>query len=140
DGAGRRRAAQHFRLRRRAHTLANNPGTLQQRINIVAALSSRLRLRLNPAKCRTLHLSGQHPVGTRPTRFLIEREPVPTIGDFVGHAFLGKPVGYLALHDDATISDAVDLGKRLLNSVLAPWQRLDINTPHTLSECFLNTS
>ncbi|CAN8007572.1 unnamed protein product, partial [Ixodes pacificus] len=100
--------------------LANNPGTLQLRINLVAALSSRLGLRLNQAKCRTLHLSGQYPVGTRPTRRLIERELVPIIGDFVVHSFLGRPVGYRVLHDEATISDAVNLGKRLLNSVLAP--------------------
>ncbi|EEC01311.1 reverse transcriptase, putative [Ixodes scapularis] len=105
--------------------LADDPDMLQQRINTVAALSGRLGLKLNPAKCRTIHLTGEHPVGTRPTTFTIDESPIPTIGDFAGHSFLGRPVGYRVLADNATIRDAINLGKRLLTSVLAPWQRLD---------------
>ncbi|XP_077498739.1 uncharacterized protein LOC144109832 [Amblyomma americanum] len=47
--------------------LANSPEELQARIDKVTALSSRLGLQLNPGKCKTLHLSGRTPVGTRPT-------------------------------------------------------------------------
>ncbi|EEC14763.1 hypothetical protein IscW_ISCW010420 [Ixodes scapularis] len=99
---------------------ANNPGTLQQRLNTVAVLVSQLGLWQNPAKCRTFHLSGQQLVGTRPTSFLIEHVLVPTIGDLIRHSFLDRPVRYRVLHDDATISDAVNPSKRLLGSVVAP--------------------
>lgn len=50
--------------------LADDPGSLQSRINVAATLSSRLGLRLNPAKCKSLHLSGKTPVGPRPTHGL----------------------------------------------------------------------
>lgn len=105
--------------------LADDPDTLQSRINTVATLAARLGLHLNPAKCRSLHLSGKTPVGTRPTSFHIGGQPIPHIDDFASHDFLGRPVGYRVLTEEATIDDAITLGKRLLTSMLAPWQRID---------------
>lgn len=92
---------------------------------MVAALSSRLGLQLNPAKCRSLHMSGKQPVGTRPTQFLIWEAAIFYMRDFEGHAFLGRPVGYRLLPDTTCVDDAITLGRRLLTSMLAPRQRLD---------------
>ncbi|XP_049527461.1 uncharacterized protein LOC125947135 [Dermacentor silvarum] len=105
--------------------LADDPGLLQSRINVAATLSSQLGLRLNPAKCKSLHLSGQTPVGTRPTTFTVYGTPITSIGDFEAHAFLGRPVGFSVLPDRATVDEAISVGRRLLTSMLAPWQRLD---------------
>ncbi|KAL1484160.1 hypothetical protein MTO96_032752 [Rhipicephalus appendiculatus] len=105
--------------------LAEDPATLQCRLNVVTALSDRLRLRLKPAKCRTLHLSRLHPVGTRPTTFTVGGVPVPALADFEGHRFLGRPVGFRVLPDQTTVDEAIHLGRRLLSSMFTPWQRLD---------------
>nr|XP_054921325.1 uncharacterized protein LOC129382025 [Dermacentor andersoni] len=105
--------------------LADEQGTLQSRINVVATLSSQLGLRLNPAKCKSLHLSGKTPVGTRPTTFTVYGTPIPSISDFEAHTFLGRPVGFSVLPDQATVDEAINVGRRLLTSMLAPWQRLD---------------
>ncbi|XP_037508774.1 uncharacterized protein LOC119385401 [Rhipicephalus sanguineus] len=106
--------------------LAKDPATsLQRRLNMVTALSDRLKLRLKPAKCRTLHLSGRYPVGTRPNTFTVGSDPVPALADFEGHRFLGRPVGFRVLPDQTTVDEAIHLGRKLLSSMLAPWQRLD---------------
>lgn len=105
--------------------LADDIATLQTRIDLIATMSERLGLRLNPAKCRTLHLSGQMPVGTRPTVFSIRETAIPVIEDFDSHEFLGRPIGYRVIPPEATVNEAIDLGKRLLSSMLAPWQRID---------------
>ncbi|KAL1433277.1 hypothetical protein MTO96_012677 [Rhipicephalus appendiculatus] len=105
--------------------LAEDPATLQGRLNVVTALSDRLGLRLKPAQCRTLHLSWRHPVGTRPTTFTVGGDPVPALADFEGHRFLGRPVGFRVLPDQTTVDEAIHLGRRLLSSMLTPWQRLD---------------
>nr|XP_037284215.1 uncharacterized protein LOC119176986 [Rhipicephalus microplus] len=105
--------------------LAGDPATLQRRLNVVTALSDPLGLRLKPAKCRTLHLSGRYPVGTRPTIFTVGSVPVPALADFEGHRFLGCPVGFRVLPDQTTVDEAIHLGRRLLSSMLTPWQRLD---------------
>nr|XP_050025004.1 uncharacterized protein LOC126519686 [Dermacentor andersoni] len=105
--------------------LAADPTTLQSRLDRVTALSARLGLRLNAAKCRSLHLSGRHPVGTRPTPFTVGGDPIPALGDFEGHKFLGRPVGFRVLPDETTVDEAIHLGRKLLSSMLAPWQRLD---------------
>nr|XP_050025000.1 uncharacterized protein LOC126519682 [Dermacentor andersoni] len=105
--------------------LAADPTTLQSRLDRVTALSARLGLRLNAAKCRSLHLSGRHPVGTRPTSFTAGGDPIPALGDFEGHKFLGRPVGFRVLPDETTVDEAIHLGRKLLSSMLAPWQRLD---------------
>nr|XP_037289623.1 uncharacterized protein LOC119183546 [Rhipicephalus microplus] len=105
--------------------LAADPTTLQRRLNVVTALSDRLGLRLKPAKCRTLHLSGRYPVGTRPTTFTVGGVPVPALADYEGHRFLGRPVGFRVLPDQTTVDEAIHLGRKLLSSMLTPWQRLD---------------
>lgn len=104
---------------------AGDPATLQRRLNVVTALSAQLGLRLKPAKCRTLHLSGRYPVGTRPTTFTIGSDLVPALADYEGHQFLGRPVGFRVLPDQTTVDEAIHLGRKLLSSVLTPWQRLD---------------
>ncbi|XP_070382703.1 uncharacterized protein [Dermacentor albipictus] len=105
--------------------LAADPTTLQSRLDRVTALSARLGLRLNTAKCRSLHLSGRHLVGTRPTSFTVGGDAIPALGDFEEHNFLGRPVGFRVLPDETTVDEAVHLGRKLLSSMLAPWQRLD---------------
>nr|XP_054921179.1 uncharacterized protein LOC129381932 [Dermacentor andersoni] len=91
--------------------LAADPTTLQSRLDRVAALSARLALRLNAAKCRSLHLSGRHPVGTRPTSFTVGGDPIPALGDFEGHKFLGRPLGFRVLPDETTVDEAIHLAE-----------------------------
>ncbi|KAL1415245.1 hypothetical protein MTO96_029515 [Rhipicephalus appendiculatus] len=77
--------------------LAEHPATLQCRLNVVTVLSDRLGLRLKPAKCRTLHLSGRHPVGTRPTTFTVGGRPGPGTGGLRGAPVPGATCGVQAL-------------------------------------------
>ncbi|KAL1476202.1 hypothetical protein MTO96_018718 [Rhipicephalus appendiculatus] len=98
---------------------------LQDRINVVATLAGQLGLRLNPKKCRSLHLSGRTPLGTRATKFFIDGEEIPRIGDYESQAFLGRPVGFSLLPDHTTVDEAISVGRTLLQSMLAPWQRID---------------
>ncbi|KAL1481296.1 hypothetical protein MTO96_015732 [Rhipicephalus appendiculatus] len=76
---------------------------LQDRINVVATLAAQLGLRLNPKKCRSLHLSGRAPVGTRATKFFVDGEEIPRIGDYESQTFLGRPVGFSLLPDHITV-------------------------------------
>lgn len=52
--------------------LANNKDDLQHAINQAKTSLSPLGLSLNPGKCASLHISGQHPVGVRDTVFRLD--------------------------------------------------------------------
>lgn len=104
---------------------ADNPEALQQRINTVETLAGQLGLMLKPAKRKILHLSGSTRVGTRPTTFFVNGQPIPYLSDFEGHHFLGRPVGNRVLSDGGTVRDTIQTGKKLLHSMLAPWQWID---------------
>ncbi|KAL1475346.1 hypothetical protein MTO96_037362 [Rhipicephalus appendiculatus] len=95
---------------------------LQDRINVVATLAGQLGLRLNPKKCRSLHLSGRTPVGTRATKFFVDGEEIPRIGDYESQAFLGRPVGFSLLPDHTTRST---LRCGVARSGKMEWARLD---------------
>ncbi|XP_072140745.1 uncharacterized protein [Dermacentor andersoni] len=96
------------------------------RIVAADALASESGLALNPNKCRSLHLSGAHPVGTRPSIFKDAGAAIPAMADFDSQKFLGRPVGFRVLADDINIIDhAIQRGTALLSSLLAPWQRHD---------------
>lgn len=107
--------------------LADCPALLQQRIDMVEALSTPLGLSLNPGKCTTLHLSGVTPVGMRPTVFRVSGVPVTALSDSEPLRYLGRPVGFrLPQRAGANvIEDAIRNATAIFSSLLAPWQRID---------------
>lgn len=105
--------------------LARDPASLQASINLIEEEAGRLGLSLNAAKCRSLHLSGCSPVGLRGSQFLVNGTPIPVIRDFEAFAYLGRPVGFNILQDGSDVDATIQLGTRILGSMLAPWQRLD---------------
>ncbi|XP_075723837.1 uncharacterized protein LOC142765918 [Rhipicephalus microplus] len=94
-------------------------------MNVVAALAGQLGLRLNPKKCRSLHLSCRTPVGTRDTKFFVDGEEIPRISDYESQSFLGRPVGFSLLQDRSKVDEAISVGRTLLESMLALLQRID---------------
>ncbi|KAL1415293.1 hypothetical protein MTO96_029564 [Rhipicephalus appendiculatus] len=101
--------------------LASSPELLRHLIDRIEAISSRLGLSLNPAKCSSLHISGRSPVGMRPTRFTVSGTTIASLRDREPQRFLGRPVGFRLLPTSGNILDA----RRILSFMLAPWQRLD---------------
>ncbi|XP_064462357.1 uncharacterized protein LOC135372827 [Ornithodoros turicata] len=104
--------------------MAASPEELQDHLDLISRLAWKIGLSLNPTKCRTMHLSGVQPVGLRPTQFFIEGMPVQPIREYESFKYLGRSVGFNPLPDNSTIDDAVELGRKILTSVLAPWQRM----------------
>ncbi|KAL1476219.1 hypothetical protein MTO96_036674 [Rhipicephalus appendiculatus] len=106
--------------------VASTPALLQQRIDRIEEVASRLGLSLNPAKCSSLHMSGRSPVGMRPTRFTVSGITIAALRDGEPQRFLGRPVGFCLLPTSGNVIDAaIDRARCILSSMLAPWQRLD---------------
>ncbi|XP_064465443.1 uncharacterized protein LOC135376960 [Ornithodoros turicata] len=105
--------------------LADTAEALQARIDTVECIAGSIGLKLNPSKCRTLHMSEKHPVGLRHSLFTVRGTPIPPIQDGETFNYLGRPVGFNVMPDGSTITEAIELGRKLLESLLAPWQRLD---------------
>lgn len=105
--------------------LAGSPEELQRRLDAVTATARRLSLTFNADKCTTLHFSGLSPVGCRNTSFSVENHEIPNLSDFDQTTFVGKEFGYKILSNWAKLADFMKTGETLLNSSLAPWQRLD---------------
>ncbi|KAL1415251.1 hypothetical protein MTO96_029521 [Rhipicephalus appendiculatus] len=107
-------------------TLATSPSQLQRRIDRVEALATALGLALNPAKCTSLHMSGITPVGMRPIRVTVSGVAIEALRNHDPQRFHGRPVGFeLRLTDSAVVDTAINQARKILSSMLAPWQRLD---------------
>lgn len=77
--------------------IANNPVELQASIDAVHNGLDMLGLRLNAAKCASLHLSGRRPVGVRDTQFMLCGSPLHPLveGQMVsGRRSLDHTCGY----------------------------------------------
>ncbi|GBN01780.1 Retrovirus-related Pol polyprotein from type-1 retrotransposable element R2 [Araneus ventricosus] len=70
-----------------------------------------------------LHVSGLTPVGVRNSPF-IDNAQIKNIEEGYFHKFLGKPVGFNPCPDYQYLSDIAIIATRLLESCLAPWQRI----------------
>ncbi|GFQ89979.1 retrovirus-related Pol polyprotein from type-1 retrotransposable element R2, partial [Trichonephila clavata] len=105
--------------------LANDQGELQSLLDLTCASLQKLQLSLNPDKCATLHLSGQTPVGSRPTRFLINEVEIRSLNDGESFQYLGKPVGFWIGRNYSSVNDAIRDGHKIATSKLSPWQKLD---------------
>ncbi|XP_064462368.1 uncharacterized protein LOC135372839 [Ornithodoros turicata] len=105
--------------------LAASPVDLQRRIDKVVAEVERLGMSFNAGKCAAMHISGHIPVGMRATIFNVNGNSIPPLRNFEEIVYLGKPVGFSLLNGDSEVHNMIDLGQKLLCSMLAPWQRLD---------------
>ncbi|GFQ80717.1 retrovirus-related Pol polyprotein from type-1 retrotransposable element R2 [Trichonephila clavata] len=105
--------------------LANDQDELQSLLDLTCTSLQKLQLSLNPDKCATLHLSGQTPVGSRPTRFLINEVEIRSLNDGESFQYLGKPVGFWIGRNYSSVNDAIRDGHKIATSKLSPWQKLD---------------
>ncbi|GFR03036.1 retrovirus-related Pol polyprotein from type-1 retrotransposable element R2 [Trichonephila clavata] len=105
--------------------LANDQGELQSLLDLTCASLRKLQLSLNPDKCATLHLSGQTPVGSRPTRFHINEVEIRSLNDGESFQYLGKPVGFWIGRNYSSVNDAIRDGHKIAISKLSPWQKID---------------
>ncbi|GIY87765.1 retrovirus-related Pol polyprotein from type-2 retrotransposable element R2DM, partial [Caerostris darwini] len=102
--------------------IATSPTELQDMLDLLDQLMTRLGLHLNPNKSFAFHLQGFTPVGTRDTAFVNNHRLISIQeGDF--HKFLGKPVGFNAVPNYSSLNDLAELGVKLVTSKLTPWQR-----------------
>ncbi|KAG8179209.1 hypothetical protein JTE90_004037 [Oedothorax gibbosus] len=105
--------------------LGKSPDELQYLRDLLPSLSRRLGLSINPAKCRSIHLSGTTPRGHRTTSFLIDDQPLEVIPDHVPASFLGTPIGFQLFQNTEEVEKILALAKKIGESCLAPWQRID---------------
>ena len=105
--------------------LLGSPMTLQNSIDTMASHLTKLGLTPNPSKCKTLHVSGQRPVGVRDTSFSALGVPIPSLVEGEAFTYLGNPIGFKALPPGATLEHITSCALKILRSNLAPWQRMD---------------
>lgn len=96
----------------------------QNTINRIKDFLDRLGLKLNPHKCKSKHISPSSSA-CLPTKFTIGDEQVPHLETFKRTKYLGKSIGFRLCEDNAKMEEFTELGKSILCSSLAPWQKLD---------------
>ena len=105
--------------------ITKNNEAMQTVVDSTVEACDALELVINPRKTTYMHWSGQQPRGPRNTSITIKETTVTALEEFQTTKFLGKPIGFNAIASDTRIDDAIEKAKKILNSKLAPWQRLD---------------
>ncbi|KAL4103983.1 hypothetical protein QTP88_019296 [Uroleucon formosanum] len=90
--------------------ISNNPVELQASIDAAHNGLDMLGLRLNAAKCASLHLSGRWPVGVRDTQFMLCGSPLNPLVEGEAATFLGAQVGFNIVPPLITLADIIDIG------------------------------
>ncbi|GIY90132.1 retrovirus-related Pol polyprotein from type-1 retrotransposable element R2 [Caerostris extrusa] len=96
--------------------LADSPIQLQNNLNCVFELLSKLSLFLNPTKSKSIHFCGSPPAGVWDTSFYINDIPILRMEEFEFTKFLGKPVGFNACPNYTNINDLCELGMTIMCS------------------------
>lgn len=68
---------------------------------------------------------GINPRACCPTEFIINGSLVHYLMEFDEMLFLGKPVGFQLINDHSSVKEYYEKATSLINSALAPWQKLD---------------
>lgn len=103
--------------------IEDNKEDLEETIVALVEFYDKIGLTLNPNKCKTIHITGDAKVVN--TVFHIKGIPIPTLAEFEPTKYLGKPFGFHLFEDNMEINRFIDVGKKILESELAPWQKLD---------------
>ncbi|GBO37569.1 Retrovirus-related Pol polyprotein from type-1 retrotransposable element R2 [Araneus ventricosus] len=105
--------------------LGDSPEELQDMLDVVLDEMTKIGLKLNPSKSFSFHFSGSTPVTVPPSSFRLGGETIQPILEYQFTKFLGKPVGFNPVPDYSTFNTFGDCAKKLLASLLSPWQKLD---------------
>ncbi|GIY31140.1 retrovirus-related Pol polyprotein from type-1 retrotransposable element R2 [Caerostris darwini] len=89
--------------------LADSQNHLQDSINSVHDLLQRISLRLNPTKCKTLHICAGVPAGVRNTSFSVQGTPIPAMENFDSTGFLVSLSGLMPARTTLTSTICVNL-------------------------------
>lgn len=93
-------------------------------IDILVRTAARIGLTVNLKKCFSVHIASDHQ-STVPTTFKINDQDINTLGRFDVTKYLGKPFGFYVLPDSNRLEDFIAVGKEILTSSLAPWQKIN---------------
>lgn len=96
---------------------------LERTLQEIVDFTTKIGLTINAAKCRTIHLTGKSRCAD--TQFFQNGTPIPVLREFEPAKYLGKPFGFHILEDEEEIETIIEKGKNILQSELAPWQKLD---------------
>lgn len=105
--------------------IADSPQELQTSIDATHNGLGRFELRLNAAKCASLHLFSRRPVGARDTHFTLNGSVLRPLAESEAATFRGAQVSFNIVPPLSTLADIIDIGLRIARSMLAPWQRID---------------
>lgn len=93
-------------------------------IQLLIDTATKIGLSVNPKKCYSLHINEDHSTCLN-TEFKINNTPAAILFNYDVSTYLGKPFGFHIAPDSNDINDYINTGKKIINSQLAPWQKLD---------------
>ncbi|XP_023226012.1 uncharacterized protein LOC111626755 [Centruroides sculpturatus] len=107
-------------------TIVSNSTTgLQAQLDLLSTWAQCSGLAFNPSKCATLSVASKYRCATNPS-FTIQESSIPQLGKNDYYQHLGVPTGFsLGKSAEAIIDDIISDLKRIDNSRLAPWQKID---------------
>ena len=102
-----------------------NQVMLQTLLDLANKLASQIGLIFNLNKCVNLHYSCTCRAGARGTLFNLNGSTIPHLSDGEPHSFLGRPIWSFLPKDIDSLEGLKFFANKILNSKLAPWQRLN---------------
>lgn len=102
---------------------SNTPEDMQNTINRIVDTVNKLGLTLNIQKCKIVQF---HPKRSkRHDKFYIGQDEITSLEEFQPTQYLGKPIGFNLFENRENIDEYIQSGIRIIDSKLAPWQKLD---------------
>ncbi|CAB3261608.1 unnamed protein product [Arctia plantaginis] len=106
--------------------LADSPEGMRRLLEAAESGARAVGIEFNPSKCATIHIVGGRGGGARPTVFNIQGTPMRALADEEAYEHLGIPTGYQVRQTPVgTVRDLLEDAKKIGDSLLAPWQKLD---------------
>lgn len=107
--------------------LAENEIALQSQLDTACEVAEWSGLQFKPGKCASLHIGpGRGGNRIQPTEFSVDESPITTLADGEHYRHLGVPTGFRTRQTPVeTIRQFSEDLKKLDESLLAPWQKVD---------------
>uniref|UniRef100_A0ABD2WIM9 Reverse transcriptase domain-containing protein n=1 Tax=Trichogramma kaykai TaxID=54128 RepID=A0ABD2WIM9_9HYME len=107
--------------------VSDSPDGMRLLLRSAEDAAAAVGLRFNPSKSATLHLKGAAKARVRDTRFSIQGSEMRSMREGEAYEHLGVPTGFQVRQTpDSSIDGLVEDLRKLDQSLLAPWQKLEV--------------